>query len=211
MKQLDRWLIYFSVYLALLPVVPLLYYWWKEKVLKTDVLIVFFLVNAAVEVVTSTLAWYKIRNIDYQFLYTPLEFLFLSWSSNMLMKKPRWWATIGGTAALLVFYLFNFREVTPLTLSHIRTISCLLLVIMGLLALYDVMVFPQKTFIQESALFWLGTAMLLYGAGTLCLFMLRSFAVSRSQLPREIWTLHSVVNIVYNFMLLKTFLCHRKG
>lgn len=149
------------------------------------------------------------------YIYTIVEFAMLTAALQRLQYQKMPIATIGililiNTACVIV----DVSYISGLDLynSFSKSVEALLLIGVSLYAFYDLLKYPDTNkFLGQSPLFWLALGILIYMAGNLTLFAIDNILYKQNNPAyKDIWDLHSVLNIVFNLFFIKTILCMKE-
>lgn len=173
-------------------------------------------ITVVVEAVAMILFFNRANNMWLYYSYTVVEFALLT-ASLQRMQYQKVPVQVTGALVLLVLAvtLADVLYISGLQLYNAfsRSVSCLLLIIISLFAFYDLIKnHSQNNFgLSSSALFWLALAILTYMAGNMFVFAVSNFLyTSKHPLYNNVWQIHSVLNIIFNIILVNVVLCLKK-
>lgn len=203
-------LIYASSISTLIPLMVWIY-WYKSLRKRGDYFFAFITTSAVVEVVGTILYARHLSNVWLFYPAIVIEFSLLALSIDQLLysKTPRWilWSMIGAVLAVVcIDYRFVSGELNFFSLS--QTVESLFLIGIGVYALSDTLQNPKEIYFQKSPLFWLATAVIVYSVGTIFVFALQNALFQHNRIAaQEVWVIQSLMNIVFNFLLVKFIAC----
>lgn len=204
-------LLYMSVFSVWLPTILVLFYFQRIRT-QNATFAYMILAMCATDMTLLITAWFGIYNIWLHLLYTVIEFGFMLQSQRTMMNKklsPWVLLSIFFVALIVVIdcmYFCHFNNFNSLS----RSTEALLLIGHSLFALYYIQQTKEHLFLQNSPLFWLAFGTLLYMSGSLFVFIMEGYKYQFAGLGKEIWSVHSVFNIFFNFFLAKTALCLKR-
>jgi ABC-type multidrug transport system fused ATPase/permease subunit len=171
------------------------------------------LLIVALETLTLGLMYFRGNNMIVTYLLTPTEYFFLLAALNHLMVakfNKLWWAAGAIIAVMtIVDYILIGKGIYFNSFS--RTLSSFLLIIASIVSLFDILNNPPDIYIHRTPLFWLAIAVLSYMAGNLFLFAINQVNQIKAILPKDIWLLHTFLQIAFNLLLEKSILCLKKA
>lgn len=207
---------YASTLLGALPFFFVLPYF-KQLYNKNKPFVILLLFTAVVEVVALCLALYKANNMWLYSIFTVVEFALLT-ASLQRMQYQKVPVFIAGTLILLmgaitladVFFISKLQQYN----SFSRIIECLMLICLSLFGFYDLIKnhIRQNIHLTISPLFWLALATLMYMAGNLFVFAVTNILAGNNNPAHDnAWVIHSILNLVFNIMLINVVLCLKKA
>lgn len=182
--------------------IPLLVGIFRRKYLVNELLIIFlYLCNGVLfELISRTMAYYKIPNLYLFHIYVLTEFLFISWFYYEIFKRyisPKIIPTIFifFTIFSLIdsFFLHNILTFN----SYAKTVECLIIV--GYTAFYLYKTFDefQDQDPSDTPIFWINAGFLFYFSGCLFLFTFSNFILTQGKPMGMItWALHAFFIII---------------
>lgn len=181
----------------------------SEQPLK--VLAVFFVVSTIADfyaVITSGLG---INNLNILHIYTILECSFFILFYYTLLKKPAVrtlllliLVTFVAFAIYHSFFLANLFEFNSVT----RVMEAFILTGCGMYFFYTLFADDGYVNLKRFPYFYINSGVLLYFMGNIFLFMVYKWIITPASGNADIWTLHSVINIVANMLYCAGFLCN---
>lgn len=203
------WLLYAAEISCLFPAVAGLYRW-KNLTVHLKLLTIFFGYTVIHVVLQETLRRMSINNIFLVDIHQIVElefflFLFWVWSKNKYLR-------IGIQSAGVIYAVFwsvnkwYFQKPAPFN-EIIATVANIFLIIFSISILYEL---GKRTTIQVTnyAIFWIGTGIVLYCAGTVIIF---SFSNTILQLGMTyfvfFWHINWSLTIIVNLLFSRSFFC----
>lgn len=159
----------------------------------------------------------KANNMWLYYSYTVVEFALLT-ASLQRMQYQKIPVAFTGILILLMTgaTLADALKINGLQQynSFSRSVECLLLIGLSLFSFYDLIKYhvKQNTHLTASPLFWLALAILVYMAGNLFVFAVTNIlSANNDPAYAKAWVIHSVLNILYNIILVNVVLCLKKA
>ena len=148
------------------------------------------------------------------YLYTPIElFILLKLINTSYHKQFSHQSILNFCFGFAFFCVVDYYmlEGNGKFNSYGRGVECIIMVTASLYYFVDLMLNKTDLFIQRTTLFWVSAGTLFYFTGNLVLFLLMNYTIYHPNvLPRSVWVLHSVFNIVFNLFLTHAILCSRR-
>lgn len=179
----------------------------KRKYLKNELKILFlFTCNSIVfELISKTMAIYKIHNLYLFHLYVLTEFFFISWFYYEIFKRyisPKTIPTI-----FTIFIIFSLIDTfvwhNPFTFnSYAKTLECVIIVTYTVFYLYKTFDEFQDEDPSDTPVFWINAGFLFYFSGCLFLFTFSNFILTQGKpMGMIIWALHAFFIIIMNSLI----------
>jgi hypothetical protein len=178
------------------PVVPLIAFMrtGRQKAYQTTI-VVLICFSFASDLITS----YIIRRGNYYMLhgYGLLESVLLLLFFSQVMPSLKSRIYIIGVIFTL-YYVINSLTFEYMKFNaYGRSVECLLMIALSLTLFYKFYQEEEDIFIDQSPLFWMNIAILVYFSGALFSFILSRQILASKALP---WTLHNVCNVLKNLL-----------
>ena len=179
----------------------------KKKHLVNELKIIFFFTCNSIifELISRTMAVYKITNLYLFHLYVLTEFFFISWFYYEVFKRhipPKTVPTI-----FLIFIVFSLIDTfvlhNPFTFnSYAKTLECLIIVGYTVFYLYTTFDEFQDEDPSDTPTFWINAGFLFYFSGCLFLFTFSNFILTQGKpMGMIIWALHAFFIIIMYLMI----------
>jgi hypothetical protein len=179
-----------------------------RKVYLFDELKVIFLLtcNSVVfELISKTMAIYKIPNLYLFHIYVLAEFFFISWFYYEIFKRYVSPKTI--PIIFLIFIIFSLIDTfvwhNPFTFnSYAKTLECVIIVVYTVFYLYKTFDEFQDEDPSDTPVFWINAGFLFYFSGCLFLFTFSNFILTQGKPMGMItWALHAFfMTIMYSLI-----------
>lgn len=175
-------------------------------------ILLFFGTFFIIDFIISWLANHNINNMPMFNFFCLLEYGFYAYlfsdniNNTKLKKGIRY--SIGFYTAFTIFAIIFIRSIYEFN-SETRVVESFLLVFCSLLYFNELSksLSTEKLNILKIPMFWISIGILFYFAGNFFLFL---FYREISQISSTLWSLHSIVNIITNFLFMISFLCRLK-
>ncbi len=157
---------------------------------------------AAFTFLISFVLWKKgINNLFILHFYTIFEFLLLSLYyyielKGFIIKK----LYIAVVAAFVIFSIANSVFLEPLTVNntYARAVESLILISFSITVFYRIVKEARILKLEESPVFWINSAVLLYFSGNLFLFTFSNYVLTMTQgTGMQVWVFHSLFQNIY--------------
>lgn len=170
------------------------------------VLFLYVLVAAFVEILSSTFTKLNIKNLYLINLFTVVECTMLSLFYLKIFTTKKYSIII--YVLLFCFYsifvydfifLHNFNRMNIFSII----VESFILIGFSLLYFYELAKKMEYVSILSNPLFWVNSSILIYFSGNLFLFIFSNYILNHSY--NRLWNIHSVLNIIYNTLLIIAF------
>jgi hypothetical protein len=179
----------------------------RRKYLIDELKIIFlYTCNSVVfELISRTMAIYKIPNLYLFHLYVLAEFFFISWFYYEIFKRYISPKTIPIIFIIFIFFSFidTFVWHNPFTFnSYAKTLECLIIVGYTVFYLYKTFNEFQDEDPSDTPLFWINAGFLFYFSGCLFLFTFSNFILTQGKpIGMLTWALHAFfMTIMYSLI-----------
>jgi len=192
----------FTLFSAISIIAPLIvgafFYWKLSPNFKTIFFIVFCF--AIIELIASILFEKRVNNMVLYHIHTYVEFYFLAYLFNRLVKRKLLQRFIGYSSLLFFFasLLFFLRDNLFEFNTAQRYLQIVLLSIIILAYLHELYISTSKIKIRKNPFFWLSCGYLIYLFGTILLFLSQQMFVETGQ--TGYWVIHGIFNIFLNLV-----------
>lgn len=207
---------YISTVSAVIPCFAALWFI-RDVYAKNRPFVILLIVTFVVEVIAVYLSLHRANNMWLYSSFTVVEFALLTASLQRMQYQKAPVAVTGAFVLLMlaitladVLYISRMQQYN----SFPRILECLLLIALSLFAFYDLIKnhIKQSVHLTISPLFWLALATLVYMAGNLFVFAVTNIlSANNDPAYRKAWVIHSILNFVFNIMLLNVVLCLKKA
>lgn len=179
----------------------------RKKYLIQELLIIFIFICNSVffEVISKTMASYKIPNLYLFHLYVLMEFLFISWFYYELFKK---YVSPKIIPAIYVFFVaFSLIDTfvwhNPFSFnSYAKTLECMIIVIYTVFYLYKTFDEFQDEDPSDTPIFWINAGFLFYFSGCLFLFTFSNFILTQGKpMGMVVWAIHALFIIIMYLLI----------
>ena len=196
--------------------IPFMIAIYRIKSLNSELKIIFYFICNGVlfEVISRTMAFYKIPNLYLFHLYVLTEFFFISWFYYELFKKyisPKIIPTV-----YVIFIIFSLIDTfvwhNPFTFnSYAKTLECVIIVSYTVFYLYKIFDEFQDEDPSDTPVFWINSGFLFYFSGCLFLFTFSNFILTQGKpMGMIVWALHAFF-IIIMYSLISIGLWKSKG
>lgn len=174
-----------------------------RKVYLFDELKVIFLLtcNSVVfELISKTMAIYKVPNLYLFHIYVLAEFFFISWFYYEIFKRYVSPKTI--PIIFLIFIIFSLIDTfvwhNPFTFnSYAKTLECVIIVAYTVFYLYKTFDEFQDEDPSDTPVFWINAGFLFYFSGCLFLFTFSNFILTQGKpMGMVVWAIHAFFMII---------------
>lgn len=174
-----------------------------RKVYLFDELKIIFLLsfNSVVfELISKTMAIYKIPNLYLFHIYVLAEFFFISWFYYKIFKRYISPKVI--PAIFLIFITFSLIDTfvwhNPFTFnSYAKTLECVIIVAYTVFYLYKTFDEFQDEDPSDTPVFWINAGFLFYFSGCLFLFTFSNFILTQGKpMGMVVWAIHAFFMII---------------
>jgi hypothetical protein len=155
-----------------------------------------FTCNSVVfELISKTMAIYKIPNLYLFHIYVLTEFFFISWFYYEIFKRYLPSKTI--LIVFLTFFTFSLIDTfiwhNPFTFnSYAKTLECVIIVAYTVFYLYKTFDEFQDEDPSDTPVFWINAGFLFYFSGCLFLFTFSNFILTQGKpMGMIVWALHA--------------------
>ena len=178
----------------------------KIYLVKELKIIFLFTFNSVIfEVISRTMAIYKIPNLYLFHVYVLAEFFFISWFYYEIFKRYISSKTI--PAIFFIFLIFSLIDTfvwhNPFTFnSYAKTLECCIVVSYTVFYLYKTFDEFQDEDPSDTPIFWINAGFLFYFSGCLFLFTFSNFILTQGKLMGMItWALHAFFIVIMSSLI----------
>lgn len=185
-------------------VIPLVIGLFRKKYFNSGEKILLYLTGLALltEIIGQIIS--KWSNNMYVFhIYTVVEFIFISLFYIKFISPSRFIIVI----RILIFLFIGiaafdyFKEKNTMD-DLSTTIESILFMLYSIVGFYTLLQNPVQYRVVDIPFFWFNTAILLYFAGNLFLFIFSSYIERHShRVFSEVWAIHSIMNIIFYVLI----------
>jgi hypothetical protein len=186
---------------------------WRRHDRPLRILGVLFIIAAAVELASISIAYNGKNNHWLLNLWTPVEFsltilVFACWQKSASVRRVLYWSIPAFIALLVIIKIFVERSGEMDSMS--RSISSLLIIGVAAFTFQRLIIEPGDALLRRDPRFWVSSAALIYYAGTLTVVTLgKAFMAEDPKTYNTLYTIHSVINIFTNLLFAGGFLCRK--
>lgn len=173
----------------------------KVYLVKELKIIFLFTFNSVIfEVISRTMAIYKIPNLYLFHVYVIAEFFFISWFYHEIFKRYISSKTI--PTIFIIFIIFSLIDTfvwhNPFTFnSYAKTLECCIVVAYTVFYLYKTFDEFQDEDPSDTPFFWINAGFLFYFSGCLFLFTFSNFILTQGKSMGMItWALHAFFIVI---------------
>lgn len=196
-----------SVFSGLLPIVLFLVFLRRNKGGKLWVIFLYVILSFIVDIAFSTIPSNDELSEFYLYsFFTIVEFsLFTAFIFLQIKSKPiRWFIVVSA----VIFYGYAFYNIINRPNksfdSRSASVESVLVILFCILFFFEQMRNPEVSFIYSSKVFWITTAVLLYLAATLFLFISTEYFTMEEK--DAYWSINFISNILKNVLLSIAFI-----
>ena len=178
----------------------------KIYLVKELKIIFLFTFNSVIfEVISRTMAIYKIPNLYLFHVYVLAEFFFISWFYYEIFKRYISSKTI--PTIFIIFIIFSLIDTfvwhNPFTFnSYAKTLECCIVVSYTVFYLYKTFDEFQDEDPSDTPIFWINAGFLFYFSGCLFLFTFSNFILTQGKLMGMItWALHAFFIVIMSSLI----------
>lgn len=196
-----------SVFSGLLPIVLFLVFFRKNKEGKLWVIFLYAILSIFFDAAFSTVNEGEDQAEFYLFsLFTIVEFsLFTAFIFLQIKSKSIRWFIVASAILFYGFAIYNFVNGPKKSFDTLpASIECVLVILYCILCFFEQMRNPEVSFIYSSKVFWITTAILLYLAATLFLFISTAYFTLEER--AIYWSINFISNILKNILLSIAFI-----
>jgi hypothetical protein len=191
-----------SVWFVVIPCVIGLF---TKKYFKPGEIALLYLVaiSLCTEIVDTLLIKYHLDNFYIYDIYTVFEFALISWFYVKVFPLSR----LTNLIYVMVFIFFGVAVFEFLNKPTIKediatTAESIFVILFTIFGFYSLLQNPVQSRVIAIPLFWFNSAFLIYFAGSLFLFIFSAYIQRHyHSLSRELYAIHSVMNILFYILI----------
>lgn len=193
---MDAWLTYIGFIVFFVPLIIGIIRW---KALSGGQMILVAFVGFVIpfSVVAEVVGQTTGNNLLLYHIYTFIEFFTLAWIFRRTLRRVPTGVFIGGSLVILAvgtWGLITAPFEVPVTL---RTVESVMLAACALTFFYDALRYLEFRRIEQTFMFWISGAVLLYFAGNLLLDAFGNYVAEASdRVFFTVWSIHAVFNVI---------------
>jgi len=203
LAALSNILQYLSISIAILPLTIGLFFY--KKASKPIQWLIYYLISVVMTEIAARLFhyWYVINSPVYH-VFTVIQFasFFLIYHAALKgkMSKQLTWTTIGIFSLLAILSAIFLQGLWEFN-SYISALECLFVVLLPLYYFYSIIQELKIKHLSKTPMFWISVATLVYFSTGFFIFLTHNYFVTIGANTTNIWTLHSIFNIITNILL----------
>ena len=178
----------------------------KTLIKEMRVLFLYVLIAAFIEILSSTFAKFNIKNLYLINLFTVAECTILSLFYLKIFTIKKYSIII--FVLLFCFYsifIYDFIFLHGVNNMDVFPVIVESFILMGLSLFYFYELAKKMEYVDilSNPLFWVNSSILIYFSGNLFLFIFSNYILT---LPNnKLWSLHDILNIIYNTLFIIAF------
>lgn len=192
-----------STWIAILPLTIGLFFF--KKAAKPIQWLIYYLICVVLTEVASKMfeIWYSNDSPVYH-VFTVIQlaafFIIYQIALKGKMSKKVTWISIGTFTLLAILSELFLQDLWKFN-SYISALECLLVILLPLYYFYSIIQELKIKHLEKTPMFWISVATLVYFSTGFFIFLTHNYFVAIGANTTNIWTLHSIFNIITNILL----------